>query len=102
MEEFLAAAESVAGGGTALDPVVVAQIVVRSRRADALGRLTAREREVLQLMAEGRSNSAIAGAMFISEGSVEKHISAVFTKLGLHPADTENRRVMAVLRYLES
>jgi len=102
VDEFLAAVLTVAGGGTALDPEVVAQIVVRSRKRDALTRLTAREREVLHLMAEGRSNSAIATTLFISEGSVEKHVSAIFTKLGLHPADTENRRVMAVLRYLES
>lgn len=102
VEEFLEACDTVAAGGTALDPEVVAQIVVRSRRSDSLEQLTPRESEVLRLMAEGKSNSAIAGALFISEGSVEKHISAVFTKLGLHPADTENRRVMAVLRYLES
>lgn len=102
VEEFLEACDTVAAGGTALDPEVVAQIVVRSRRSDSLEQLTPRESEVLRLMAEGKSNSAIADALFISEGSVEKHISAVFTKLGLHPADTENRRVMAVLRYLES
>lgn len=102
VEEFLAACETVAAGGTALDPEVVAQIVVRSRKASALAALTPRETEVLSLMAEGKSNSAIASALFISEGSVEKHISAVFSKLHLHPADAENRRVMAVLAYLES
>lgn len=102
VDEFLAAVATVADGGTALDPEVVAQIVVRSRKRDALSQLTPRERDVLHLMAEGRSNSAIAQTLFISEGSVEKHVSAIFTKLGLHPADSENRRVMAVLRYLES
>ncbi len=102
VDEFLAAVGAVATGGTALDPEVVAQIVVRSRKRDDLSQLTPRERDVLHLMAEGRSNSAIAQTLFISEGSVEKHVSAIFTKLGLHPADSENRRVMAVLRYLES
>lgn len=102
VEEFLDACETVAAGGTALDPEVVAQIVVRSRRADDLAHLTPRESDVLRLMAGGKSNSAIASLLFISEGSVEKHVSAIFTKLQLHPADSENRRVMAVLRYLES
>lgn len=102
VEEFLAAVDTVSQGGTALDPEVVSQIVVRSRKSDAIDALTGREREVLQLMAEGKSNSAIAKTMYISEGSVEKHVSAIFTKLGLLPAETENRRVMAVLRFLES
>ncbi|HZK05567.1 MAG TPA: response regulator transcription factor [Actinomycetaceae bacterium] len=102
VEEFLEAVITVANGGTALDPEVVAQLVVRSRRTDDLDRLTARENDVLQLMAQGKSNSAIASTLFISEGSVEKHVSSIFAKLGLLPADTENRRVMAVLRYLES
>jgi DNA-binding NarL/FixJ family response regulator len=85
-----------------LDPEVVAQIVIRSRRVDNLGALTTRERGVLQLMAEGRSNSAIAKELFIAEGSVEKHISAIFAKLGLPIEDSGNRRVLAVLRYLNS
>lgn len=102
VEDFLAAVETVAAGGTVLDPEVVAQIVVRSRRTDDLDTLTPRERDVLELMAQGKSNSSIAAGLFISEGSVEKHISSIFSKLGLLPADSENRRVMAVLRYLES
>jgi len=102
VEEFLAAVAEVGGGGTVLDPEVVAQIVIRSRRVDDLGALSTRERGVLQLMAEGRSNSAIAKELFIAEGSVEKHISAIFTKLGLPIEDRGNRRVLAVLRYLNS
>ncbi len=100
--DFLAAVETVGAGGTALDPEVVTQIVVRSRRVDDLGGLSNRERETLQLMAEGRSNSAIADAMHVTEGSVEKHISAIFTKLGLPIEEHGNRRVLAVLRYLRS
>ncbi len=100
--DFLAAVETVGAGGTALDPEVVTQIVVRSRRGDDLGGLSNRERETLQLMAEGRSNSAIADAMHVTEGSVEKHISAIFTKLGLPIEEHGNRRVLAVLRYLRS
>lgn len=100
--DFLAAVETVGAGGTALDPEVVTQIVVRSRRRDDLGDLSNRERETLQLMAEGRSNSAIAAAMHVTEGSVEKHISAIFTKLGLPIEEHGNRRVLAVLRYLRS
>ena len=102
VEEFLAAVAEVGAGGTVLDPEVVAQIVIRSRRGDDLGALTTRERGVLQLMAQGRSNSAIAGELFIAEGSVEKHISAIFAKLGLPTEDSGNRRVLAVLRYLNS
>jgi DNA-binding NarL/FixJ family response regulator len=100
VEEFLAAVADVGGGGTVLDPEVVAQIVIRSRRSRELDALTAREREALQLMAEGRSNSAIAARMHVTEGSVEKFISAVFTKLGLAIEETGNRRVLAVLKYL--
>ena len=98
--DFLAAVEQVGAGGTVLDPEVVAQIVIRSRRGNDLGTLTTRERGVLQLMAEGRSNSSIAAQLFIVEGSVEKHISAIFHKLGLPIEDSGNRRVLAVLRYL--
>lgn len=102
VEEFLAAVTEVGAGGTVLDPEVVAQIVIRSRRGEGLGTLTTRERAVLQLMAEGRSNSQIAAQLFITEGSVEKHISAIFQKLGLPLEDSGNRRVLAVLRYLGS
>ena len=102
VDEFLAAVDRVGSGGTALDPEVVAQIVIRSRRTDDLGRLTERENAVMKLVAEGRSNNAIASALFIGEGSVEKHITAIFTKLNLPAEDSGNRRVLAVLRYLDS
>jgi DNA-binding NarL/FixJ family response regulator len=100
--EFVDAVRRVAGGGTALDPEVVAQLVTRSSRQDPLDRLTAREREVLSLMAEGRSNQSIGTALVISDGAVEKHVSSVFTKLDLPPAGPDNRRVLAVLRWLNS
>jgi DNA-binding NarL/FixJ family response regulator len=96
--EFLDALKRVAAGGSALDPEVVAQLLARSRHP--LGALTPREREVLALMAEGRSNSAIAGALVVSGGAVEKHINSIFTKLGLAPAAQDHRRVLAVLQYL--
>ena len=96
--EFLDALARVASGGSALDPEVVAQLLARSRYP--LGALTQREREVLALMAEGRSNSAIAGALVVSGGAVEKHINNIFAKLGLAPAERDHRRVLAVLRYL--
>ena len=100
--EFVDALTRVAAGGTALDPEVVTQMLGASRRAGTLAGLTSREREVLALMAEGRSNSAISGILFISERAVEKHIGNIFSKLGLPPSDTDHRRVLAVLRYLES
>jgi DNA-binding NarL/FixJ family response regulator len=96
--EFLDALRRVAAGGSALDPEVVAQLLARSRHP--LGALTPREREVLTLMAEGRSNSAIAQALVVTGGAVEKHINNIFTKLGLAPAEQDHRRVLAVLRYL--
>ncbi|HEX6451555.1 MAG TPA: response regulator transcription factor [Trebonia sp.] len=96
--EFLDALSRVASGGSALDPEVVAQLLARSRYP--LGALTQREREVLALMAEGRSNSAIAGALVVSGGAVEKHINNIFAKLGLAPAERDHRRVLAVLRFL--
>lgn len=102
VEDFLGVVEEVGLGGTRLDPEVVQQIFVRSRRRRTLEGLTPREREVLALMAQGRSNQAIAETLFVSPGSVEKHISSLLTKLDLPPVDGENRRVMAVLRYLES
>jgi DNA-binding NarL/FixJ family response regulator len=100
--EFLDALTRVAAGGTALDPEVVTQMLAASRRAGTLAGLTSREREVLALMAEGRSNSAISAILFISERAVEKHIGNIFSKLGLPPSDADHRRVLAVLRYLES
>jgi DNA-binding NarL/FixJ family response regulator len=100
--EFVEAVRRVGAGGTALDPEVVSQLVARSSRQDPLGRLTARERQVLALMAEGRSNQAIAAALVVSDGAVEKHVSNVFTKLDLPPAGSDNRRVLAVLRWLSS
>lgn len=102
IEDFLGVVETVGSGGTWLDPEVVQQIFVRSRRRRTLETLSPREREVLALMAQGRSNQAIADALFVSAGSVEKHISSLLTKLELPPVDGENRRVMAVLRYLET
>jgi DNA-binding NarL/FixJ family response regulator len=97
--EFLDALRRVAAGGTALDPEVVAQLLVR-RGGDPLDALTQRERDVLALMAEGRSNAAIASCLVITDSAVSKHINAIFAKLGLYPGDTGNRRVLAVLRYL--
>ena len=99
--EFVEALSRVAAGGTALDPEVVTQLLGASRRADGLTTLTARERDVLALMAEGRSNAAIAGILVVTERAVEKHISNIFSKLGLAPSDADHRRVLAVLRYLE-
>ena len=100
--EFVDAVRRVGGGGTVLDPEVVAQILARSRRQDPIGRLSPREREVLALMGEGRSNSAIAAALVVSDGAVEKHVSNIFAKLDLPPAGNDHRRVLAVLRWLES
>jgi DNA-binding NarL/FixJ family response regulator len=98
--EFLDALRRVAAGGTALDSEVVAQLLVRRR--GPLDDLTPREQAVLGLMAEGRSNSAIAGALFVSESAVEKHVNSIFGKLDLAPADSDHRRVLAVLRFLEA
>jgi len=92
----------VAAGGTALDPDVVAQLVVVRRTADPQASLTPREREVLVLMAEGRSNAAIAEALVVSPGAVEKHVGNVFAKLGLEPSDSDHRRVLAVLTWLRA
>ena len=99
--EFLADVERVGSGGTVLDPEVVAQIVLRSRARDALAALTPREAEVLALMAQGRSNGSIATDLVVTEGAVEKHSSAIFAKLGLQPEAGENRRVLAVLAFLD-
>jgi DNA-binding NarL/FixJ family response regulator len=100
--DFVEALERVAIGGTALDPEVVTQLIGATRRSDTLSVLTPREREVLALMAEGRSNGAIASALVISEGAVEKHVANIFTKLDLPVSDQDHRRVLAVLRFLES
>jgi DNA-binding NarL/FixJ family response regulator len=101
VEDFVAAVRRVAGGGTALDPEVVAQILAR-RRSGAIDSLTPREREVLGLMAEGRSNQAIAEALVVTAGAVEKHVSGIFGKLGLPVNDEHNRRVLAVLAHLRA
>ena len=98
--EFLAALRRVAGGGTALDPEAVAQLLLRTR-GDPLTRLSPREREVLRLMAEGRSNAGIADTLVISESAVAKHVNNIFTKLDLPLADNDHRRVLAVLRFLK-
>ncbi|MER7669704.1 response regulator transcription factor [Kitasatospora sp. NPDC096128] len=100
VDEFVDALQRVAEGGTALDPEVVAQLLVRRHR-DPLEKLTPRERDVLSLMAEGRSNAAIAAALVVSDSAVAKHINSIFTKLDLPSADDSHRRVMAVLRFLE-
>jgi DNA-binding NarL/FixJ family response regulator len=102
VSEFVDALTRVAAGGTALDPEVVTQLLGASRRSDRLAVLTPRERQVLALMAEGRSNTAIATTLVVSPRAVEKHIANIFTKLDLPPSDTDHRRVLAVLRYLES
>ena len=98
--EFVDALVRVAAGGIALDPEVVGQLMRASRQAYGLAALTSREREVLASMAEGRSNAGIAAALVITEGVVEKHVASIFGKLGLPPSETDNRRVLAVLRYL--
>ena len=102
--EFTDALARVAAGGTALDPEVVSQLLGArlGDRRPGLGSLTAREREVLSLMAEGRSNAAIAAELVVSPGAVEKHVAGIFAKLGLPPSDGDNRRVLAVLRYLRT
>ncbi|GAB7049849.1 response regulator [Catenuloplanes indicus] len=98
--DFLDGLGRVAAGGTVLDPEVVAQLFARRRRDDPLRQLTPREREVLGLMAEGRSNTAIARKLVVSDGAVEKHVRNIFTKLQLPPDEEQHRRVLAVLTYL--
>jgi DNA-binding NarL/FixJ family response regulator len=100
--DFIDALTRVAAGGTALDPDVVGQLLGAGSRAHGLTRLTPREREVLALMAEGRSNAGIAAALTVSDGAVEKHVAGIFDKFGLPPAEGDNRRVLAVLRHLRS
>jgi DNA-binding NarL/FixJ family response regulator len=99
---FADAVRRVAEGGSALDPQVLSRLVRRRRHGDPLAVLTAREREVLELVAEGRSNHAIAGQLVITERAVEKHVTRIFAKLGLEPAPSHHRRVLAVLAYLRS
>jgi DNA-binding NarL/FixJ family response regulator len=99
--EFVEAVRRVAGGGTALDPEVVSQLFARRRSHEPLERLTPREREVLGLMAEGRSNAGIADALVLTVGAVEKHVQSIMGKLQLPPSPTDHRRVLAVLAYLQ-
>ena len=98
---FADAVRDVASGGTVLDPEVVSRLMSKRARSGPLAALTPREREVLSLMAEGRTNGMIAEALVVTEGAVEKHVTNIFSKLGLPPADQAHRRVLAVLRYLE-
>ena len=100
VSDFVAAVHDVASGGTVLDPEVVSQLLSRRRRDQRLAALTPREREVLSLMAEGRSNPAIARAIYVTKGAVEKHVNNIFGKLGLAQTDDDHRRVLAVLTYL--
>ena len=102
VSEFVDAIARVADGGTVLDPEVVSHLLSAGRRAGTLAALSPREREVLALVAQGRSNTAIASAFTISPRVVEKHVASIFAKLGLAPSDNDNRRVLAAIRYLES
>jgi serine/threonine-protein kinase len=102
VREFIDAVRRVGNGGSAIDPEVVAQLVVRRRRSDLVGDLSDREREVLGLMAEGRSNAAIGAALHMSEKTVEGHVRSIFSKLALEPAAEDHRRVLAVLTYLKA
>jgi DNA-binding NarL/FixJ family response regulator len=101
-DQFVDAIRTVAGGGTVMDPDVVAKLLGHRSRDEPLARLSAREREVLGLMAEGRSNGAIAQQLFVTEKAVSKHTTSIFTKLGLGASEDDNRRVLAVLAYLNS
>ena len=101
-DQFIDAVRTVAAGGTMMDPDVVAKLLGRRAKDEPLARLSAREREVLELMAEGRSNSAIAQRLFVTEKAVSKHSTSIFAKLDLVPSDDDNRRVLAVLAYLNS
>ena len=101
-ETFTGAIRTVAAGGTVLDPEVVGKLISRRSRDEPVARLTPREREVLALMAEGRSNLAIAQRLFITEKAVSKHAAGIFDKLDLAPSDDDNRRVLAVLAYLDA
>jgi DNA-binding NarL/FixJ family response regulator len=101
LEDFMAALRRVAEGGSALDPQVVSQLLTRGRRADdPLNLLTPREREVIELVAEGRSNKGIGERLVITERAVQKHVTSIFMKLGLQPSDDDHRRILAVLAYV--
>ena len=102
VEEFLDALQRIAKGGSVVDPTLVRELVAVRRRQDPLAVLSARERQVLELMAEGRSNAGIARRLFVAEGTVEKHISSILTKLNLHEADDDHRRVLAVITFLKA
>ena len=102
VRDFLDAVDRVGRGAVVIDPEVVQQLLSRHRRADPIGRLTPREREVLELMAEGHSNASIAETLVVTGGAVEKHVRSIFSKLGLSSAETSNKRVLAVLAYLNA
>lgn len=102
LDWFLNAVRQVAAGGSVLDPDVIDQLLGRRHAADPLAALSPREREVLALMAEGRTNAAIASSLYLSAGAVEKHTTSIFTKLRLHPTPDDHRRVLAVLTYLQT
>ena len=102
VRRFIEAVRTVAGGGTAMDPDVVSQLLARHDQDERLSRLTSREREVLALMAEGHSNAGIAARLVVTEKAVSKHIGSIFAKLDLYPAEEDNRRVLAVLTYLNA
>ena len=101
-DQFVDVLQTVSKGGTVMDPEVVAELLVRHSRDTPIARLTGRERDVLALMAEGRSNAAIAQQLFVSEKAVSKHCTSIFAKLDLPPSETDNRRVLAVLAFLDS
>lgn len=100
-DQFIDAVRRVSGGGTAMDPQVIQQLLTRRSQDKPMGKLTSREKEVMELMAMGRSNAAIAAQLFVTERAVAKHTSNIFGKLGLPPSDDDNRRVLAVLAYLD-
>jgi DNA-binding NarL/FixJ family response regulator len=102
VKDFLAAVRRVAAGGTAIDPIIISTLLTKRRSDDPLAQLTPREREILVLMAEGRSNQGIADKLVITLRAVERHVSTIFGKLGLPSTGTESRRVLAVLLYLRS
>ena len=102
VDEFLDAVQRIARGGSVVDPALVRELVTARRRQDPLAVLSAREREVLELMAEGRSNAGIARRLYVAEGTVAKHISSILTKLNLHEADDDNRRVLAAITFLKA
>ena len=102
VEEFIATLQRIANGGSVIDPALVAELVAARHRDDPLSALSPREREVLALMAEGRSNAGIAHQLWVSEGTVEKHVRSILAKLNLQEADDDHRRVLAVLTFLEA